>query len=508
MKVFLMYPDRDFGPVQESSYQQRLVPKLKLASAEPALIQDLELNTLWNAMAQGDEFLFEVAKQAAVSSLDAPNVIRYRQEILKDCLKHPDIVRQIYRIPIQSLENKHSHWMGIFSSYPTGILSGAREMLEMFVDLMKTLKQIADEHSSEFESQGFRRFFAMIQHELNDEYFAIVKRHLKELKFDNGVLLSAELGNGNEGANYILRKRNYSNQNWLKQIFAKRSSFYSYTLDPRDEGGARILGDLRDKGLNSVANAVAQSADHMDSFLNVLRMELAFYMGCLNLAGQLAQLGEPIAFPKPAPAHDRRHSFTGLYDVCLALTMKQKVVGNNVNAEDKNLIIITGANQGGKSTFLRSIGLAQMMMQCGMFVPAESFHANVCAGLFTHYRREEDSTMTSGKFDEELNRMSKIVDHLKPDSMVLFNESFAATNEREGSEIGRQIVSALLEKGIKVFFVTHQYELAHGFYDGKMAHAIYLRAERKEDGTRTFKLVEGEPLETSYGKDLYDKIFR
>lgn len=116
--------------------------------------------------------------------------------------------------------------------------------------------------------------------------------------------------------------------------------------------------------------------------------------------------------------------------------------------------------------------------------------------------------MTSGKFDEELNRMSKIVDHLKPDSMVLFNESFAATNEREGSEIGRQIVSALLEKGIKVFFVTHQYELAHGFYDGKMAHAIYLRAERKEDGTRTFKLVEGEPLETSYGKDLYDKIFR
>ena len=147
------------------------------------------------------------------------------------------------------------------------------------------------------------------------------------------------------------------------------------------------------------------------------------------------------------------------------------------------------------------------MMQCGMFVPAKSFHANVCTDLFTHYRREEDATMTSGKFDEELSRMSNIVDKLSPNSIVLFNESFAATNEREGSEIARQIVSALLEKRVKVFFVTHQYEFAHSFYDKKMAHAIYLRAERRDDGTRTFKLIEGEPLQTSYGKDLYDRIF-
>ena len=231
-------------------------------------------------------------------------------------------------------------------------------------------------------------------------------------------------------------------------------------------------------------------------------------MGCINLSEGLAQLGEPIAFPEAAPADKRRHSFTGLYDVCLALTMKQKVVGNDVNANDKNLVIITGANQGGKSTFLRSIGLAQLMMQCGMFVPAKSFHANVCASLFTHYKQEEDATMTSGKFDEELNRMSSIVDNLSPNSMVLFNESFAATNEREGSEIARQIVSALLDKRVKVFFVTHQYEFAHNLYDKKMADAIYLRAERKEDGSRTFKLIEGEPLQTSYGKDLYDRIFR
>jgi DNA mismatch repair ATPase MutS len=170
-------------------------------------------------------------------------------------------------------------------------------------------------------------------------------------------------------------------------------------------------------------------------------------------------------------------------------------------------MIITGANQGGKSTFLRSIGLAQLMLQCGMFVPAESFNNNICRRLFTHYKREEDTTMESGKFDEELNRMNNIVDNLQPNSMILFNESFAATNEREGSEIAKQIVCALLEKNIKIFFVTHLYEFSRIFYDNKMENVIFLRAERKIDGKRTFKIIEGKPLPTSYGEDLYRKIF-
>jgi DNA mismatch repair ATPase MutS len=127
--------------------------------------------------------------------------------------------------------------------------------------------------------------------------------------------------------------------------------------------------------------------------------------------------------------------------------------------------------------------------------------------LFTHYKREEDVSLKSGKFDEELSRMSDIVDHITPNSMVLFNESFAATNEREGSEIARQIVTALVEKQVKVFFVSHLYDFARGFYDEGLDSAIFLRAERQSDGTRTFKLVQGEPLETSYGADLYKRIF-
>jgi DNA mismatch repair ATPase MutS len=170
-------------------------------------------------------------------------------------------------------------------------------------------------------------------------------------------------------------------------------------------------------------------------------------------------------------------------------------------------VIITGANQGGKSTFLRSVGLAQLMMQCGMFAPAEAFRASVCDGLFTHYKREEDTTMKSGKFDEEMKRMSAIVDHLTPHALLLFNESFAATNEREGAEIARQITRALVDKNKAVFFVTHSYEFAHWAYGSGMKSALFLRADRTAAGERTFKLSEAEPLPTSFGGDLYKRIF-
>lgn len=187
--------------------------------------------------------------------------------------------------------------------------------------------------------------------------------------------------------------------------------------------------------------------------------------------------------------------------------MREKIVGNDVNADNKDLVIITGANQGGKTTFLRSIGVAQLMVQAGMFAPAESLCANVCNGISTHFKHEEDATMKSGKLDEELGRMNEIVGHLSSNSLLLFNESFAATNEREGSEIGRQIIRALLERGVKVFLVTFLYDFAHGFYDQRMGNAVFLRAERQADGGRTFKLVEGEPLQTGYGEDLYKRIF-
>ena len=142
-----------------------------------------------------------------------------------------------------------------------------------------------------------------------------------------------------------------------------------------------------------------------------------------------------------------------------------------------------------------------------MFAAAESFAASVSDRIFTHFKREEDATMDKGKLEEELSRMSGIAGDIACGCLLLCNESFASTNEREGSEIARQIVRALLESGVRVFFVTHLFDLAHGFHAEKADSALFLRPERRDDGKRTFRLLAGEPLPTSYGPDLYRQIF-
>ena len=115
--------------------------------------------------------------------------------------------------------------------------------------------------------------------------------------------------------------------------------------------------------------------------------------------------------------------------------------------------------------------------------------------------------MTSGKLDEELQRMSNLADVMPAGALMLFNESFASTYESEGSEIARNIVRALLARAVRVVFVTHMYDLAHSFTDGHIPGVTSLRAERPADGRRTFRIVPGDPLPTSFGTDLYDRVF-
>jgi len=64
-----------------------------------------------------------------------------------------------------------------------------------------------------------------------------------------------------------------------------------------------------------------------------------------------------------------------------------------------------------------------------------------------------------------------------------------------------------VEKQIKFFFVTHLYEFAYSLYRSNQKNFLFLRAQRKDDGERTYKLLEAEPLQVSYGVDLYNEIF-
>jgi len=528
MKVFLLHADHDLevkpelrGEIFDAMLtgspfavtnarrnleRQKKTDALALPEHEDALTRDLELDTLWRAMAAGDEFLLETVKRVVLSSLREPGEILYRQHVLADCLAERDIVRGLYDLAIEALGSERAVGSLWRNASPDSTLHRSVQLLSLYLDALKKLRKVADEQAEGFRSEGFTRFFAMVRDELADEYLATVEAHLRDLEFKHGLLQTVELAKGDKGANYIVRR--LREQRWTERLpWRERGTSYGFTIPSRDENGFKALEELRSRGLNEVANVVGQSADHVKSFFAMLRIELGFYLGCLNLSEQLEERGEPTCVPEPTATTEAALTARGLYDVCLAFHVDGRVVGNDIDATGKPLVMVTGANQGGKSTFLRSLGLAQLMMQAGMFVGAESFTADVRAGVFTHYKREEDVTMEGGKLDEELRRMSDIADEIAPGSLLLCNESFAATNESEGSEIARQVIRAMLDKDVRVVFVTHMYDLAHSFEGRETDTVLFLRPERGPDGERTFKVREGAPQTTSYGQDSYQRIF-
>ncbi len=495
MNVYLMFNNRSF------CLDKQRVEKTK------DLVRDLELETIFKEMSKGDEFLYEISKNAVLQSLHEKDEILYRQEILKDCIKNQNLTREIYKLTQVPIKKKQDHWLSIFGRTPSSLLSSSVSLMEMYLGVFDELRILADKNVQKLESSGFIRLFQEIKDELNEKYLREIKEYLKELKFANGALISAKLGDTSGSKEYILRRDNSHKKGWFGRFLTLKPKRFSHTLHVRDDAGAKVLRNIRDEALNDVASSLSQAVAHVENFFDSLRKEIAFFIGCLNLLKKLEELDEPYCFAQLFSQDLRVFSASSLYDISLSLVMDKKIVSNDIKADEKELFIITGANQGGKSTFLKSVGLAQLLVQCGMFAPAKSLKINICSALFTHFKKEEDSTMQSGKFDEELKRVSEIIDNIKPNGMILFNESFASTNEREGSLISEQIILALLQKHIKIFFVTHMYELANSLYQKNLNQSLFLRAKREKDGLRNFHMIESKPLSTSFAKDIYKEIF-
>lgn len=487
MRAHLLHPDRDFDA----------------AAHEPIPFErDLELPVLLDAATRGDKYLLGVmtAAFAGVWRNDAATV-RHRQGVLADALADPAGLRALYDITCEPFGREHYWEYSLYGTEPSAKVSSAVRTLRSCLAMLRRLRDRCAGLAPGFHSVGLRGFHQTLQRDLSDDYLGAAEADLQTLMFRRGVLLSAKVGGGGKASGIMLRKPQKRDLSWFQAILDPGGPSETIQLAPRDDAGARTFAELQNAGLGLISDALFDAAKHVLGFITATRAELAFYVGALNLHDRLTAIGESVCLPEIANGLRCR----GLRDPSLALTLGRRPVGNDLDAGERPLIVITGANRGGKSTFLRSLGLAQAMLQVGLFVTADAFAAPLRTGLFTHHRREEDRTMQSGKFDEELVRMDAIAAAVRAGGLVLFNESFAATNEREGAEVARQIVAALLESGMSVVFVTHMFEFARALLDDD--RACFLRAERGEGGARSFKLRPAKPLAESFGRDLYDRIF-
>ena len=497
MKVYLLYREKDF-PWQNEN-----------AKFDQEMIRDLELELIYQEMAGGNDLIYRVVKEVSMEMLQEEQQILYRQKILQDCIENPQIIEQLEELIERAFtKEKENNHFGVFSDYPVAVIGQASAIIRAYMEELKTLRKIAGEKKKNFFSEGFLNLFQRIEQELDDEFFREVEVHLAKCEFKGGIQMnvSLDLNHGLRSKDFMLCDTQKLKMEWYRMVW-KSDHKYRFRIDVKDDQECRALSELREKSLQIVANVLMQSVDHLRSFFLMLQKEIGFYHGCLNLYKYLRKKGKETAFPV-LKSQQWTSKIENLYSVSLLLQKETEIIGNTCDLTGKSIVIMTGANQGGKTVFLRSIGQAILMTQCGMFVCASSYQTCLYRQIFTHFRKEEDTELNSGKLDEELKRMNEIVDKIKPYSCMLFNESFATTNEREGTEIGWQIMKAFEENEIRIFCVTHLFALAEGFLKEERQDVCFLHAERKSDGMRTFRMVEGKPSRTGYGKDLYRALFR
>ena len=491
MRVRLMHPDRaadmSTGPLLETA----------------DLARDLGLGDVADLMGGGDPYVREVAWRSLQRPLLGPDGIAWRHAVIADAVGDPAAIRELYDLATHALAARAGVRTWRLSDTPASVVDDGIGVLRALLGPLRRLRGFADAHAAGFSSGGLSGIVADAAAALPDAWFDRAEDQLRRLRFADGVVLTGRLGSAPLLADLVLRTPTGGKRSWLDSL-TRRPDMFSWTVGDEDAAGLRSLGDLRSRGLAPVAQVLSRASEHLLGFFAQLRWESAFYLGCLTLRERLVGLGLPTVLPEVREAGEL--DARGLYDVGLAGRSAATVVGSDLAANGASLIVVTGANRGGKSTLLRALGLAQVMMQAGVFVGAAEFRASVVPAVHTHFRREEDETLRSGKLDEELTRMSAIVDRAAPGDLVLLNESFASTNDVEGARILRHVVAGLTGAGLRVVCVTRLHEFSSALSAQGRPDALFLRAERLDDGRRTFRIVPGDPRPTSHGEDIWAAV--
>lgn len=527
MKVNLLYRDKDW--TKEKSYFDR-----------EEICKDLNLHILFRAAAslydddkdggkavkvagERDEYISDMMKRVFMIPLMTPEEVHYRQQIITEAVSNYGRMEALYRAVKAAVED-----ITRFSDskkkqrYGSGAVQGRVyianiEYLEHMLHHIERLNEALELWKPNFVTEEMTEFADRFFAEYSEEYRSELSRVVGDMRASvtDGVIdVTASLGPGLFMSSMVLGNiwvGKVPKANFWKNAADKIGGIYKslFTLEEVEFEGEKQnllqdIGEIKNAVLGAMMQYFEPFLEEQEVFFRQLYSQVAFLMGAANLYRRLRRMNVDVCFPEVTERKDIR--FEGLVEMSLAINLLHCPVDNSLCANDKHLVVVTGANQGGKSTYLRSIGIAQVLLQCGMFVPAASFGSGLYKNIFTHFTRREDSAMNSGRLDEELGRMERIVDRLTKDSVLFLNESFATTTEKEGSIIAEDITTALYERGVRVMMVTHLMAFAQSCYAKGLPHAIFLSAERKEDGSRTFRMIEQEPELTSYGLDLYDEV--
>ena len=493
-----------------------------------------------------------------------PEIIRYRHDIFEDFLRFPQLREAMTELTLKlaDLRDLERFQMDRDSSALWSLINrlreiddyiacirmikatlesldvtsgGMRKLREIVTDIDKesgfdALKADIDETMAKAQRLKSVTIGVNLDKLLRPEFAGIVS--LNDTKFTDSGLMSRFKGftdkkddlrqGANLGENHRFHPTTPSSSKLSAGMVVVESTTHNIELQDNGATGKDPLSDAMRKQVTEIMrHTVNDIKSKIKKYVNIngyslisLMPEILFYNRWAELTEKLQATGMPVCKPEILDPDDRNGTFKDVYNLKLAIN---KIRGEEINIitndfdfnDEHRIYILTGPNRGGKTIFTQAIGLAMLMAQWGVYIPARSAAISPCDNIYTHFPADENDTVDLGRLGEESQRLSGIFKVATRRSLLLLNESLATTSVAEGVFIAKDVVKSMRYLGCRAIFNTHMHELASSVGEINSAVEGDSRAESLitgvHDGERSFKVSIAPPQGVSYAADIAKK---
>jgi DNA mismatch repair ATPase MutS len=477
----------------------------------PACFPDLNLDQLVDAITAAKQeynlgpFFFTALKDA--------DAIVYRHEVLRD-LESAALFEYIlaFGARMRTMRAHLAQAEKLYHRYQKErwFLDAVGVYLDTVDGLWRDLSGI------ELKSRGFLALRDYLGYYISSEQYSQLHTRIKKLKHELDQVSYCVLIRGS-----TVKVRTYaSERDYSEEVLATFEKFSQggvkdYRIKRPDQPS---MNHVEESVLEMVARLYPETFSDLDEFSSANRgyldepigrfdREIQFYVSYLEFTARFRAVGLPFCYPSLSTTSKEIFAKDG-FDLALAARLARNGDGNPIICNEfhlaggERIIVVSGPNQGGKTTFARMFGQLQWIGSLGLPVPAREAQTHVFDGLFTHFEREETIENLRGKLQDELARMHEILARATSESIIIMNEIFTSTTVADAVFLGKKIMERVILSDLLCVCVTFLDELASL---GPQTVSMVGTVVPENPAQRTFKILRRPADGLSYAISIAEK---